>query len=68
MDYRPPARYLEISYAGRSSIMTNVMETPVTKVPFVARWVESVASPAGSTSMSNPDTSTYNKSTEDSDT
>lgn len=48
--------------------MTNVMETPVTKVPFAARWVEAVASPAGSTSMTNPDTSTYNKSTEDSDT
>jgi hypothetical protein len=36
--------------------------------PFVARWVETVERPVGSTSMSNPDTSTENKNTEDYDT
>lgn len=36
--------------------------------PYAARWTEIVESPSGSTNMANPDTSTYNKNTEDNDT
>jgi len=39
-----------------------------TRLPYMARWIERVTNPVGSTSMQNPDTSTYNKSTEDNDT
>jgi hypothetical protein len=38
------------------------------KQPFMAQWAERTLRPQGSTDMTNPDTSTYNKSTEDSDT
>jgi hypothetical protein len=54
---------------------TSVLEKPVTKgiavsatKPFMSQWSEQVKNPVGSYSMSNPDTSTYNKSTEDNDT
>lgn len=38
------------------------------RAPFAARWAQKVERPTASTSMQNPDTSTYNKSTEDNDT
>lgn len=42
------------------------MDTPST--PFMVRFAEKAARVTGSTSMQNPDTSTYNTNTEDSDT
>ena len=40
-----------------------------TRRPFLARWEEvSEAAPGSTTSMNNPDTSTYRRDTEDNDT
>ncbi len=43
------------------------LEEPDLQIPFVARWAEP-SMPVGSKDMTNPDTSTENKSTEDYDT
>ena len=39
-----------------------------TSAPFMARFAERAVRVTGSTSMQNPDTSTYNANTEDNDT
>lgn len=50
------------------STVPNVEHNRDRRAPYAARWAQKVDIPRGSTAISNPDTSTYNKSTEDNDT
>jgi hypothetical protein len=50
-----------------ASVSEPTLNEPDSQLPLLARWAEEYT-PKASTNMKNPDTSTYNKSTEDNDT